>query len=125
MIVFRRNDFPNLMVYCNERCAKVLVCGAPCNYFDGDTEVIGRRESTEEIVVEATVNNSNDDNLLVVPVINQNQERREKIVQLISEDYQVDDDNQPAPENIPNVHISISSQEGMHWFPWGSRAVCK
>ena len=56
VIVFRHNDFPNKMVYCNERYAKVIECGAPSQYFDDSSEGIGREIETE-VVVEATVDN--------------------------------------------------------------------
>ena len=68
------------------------------------SEDVGGWQAAEEIVVEATINNLNDIDLLVVPELNENQDIREKIVQLLrSKGYQVDDDNQPAPENIPNT----------------------
>ena len=126
VIVFRHNDFPNQMVYCNEHYAKVVECEAECDYFDGATEDVGSWENAEEIVVvEAMIDNSNDGDLLDVPELNQNQDIRKKIVRLISECYQVDDDNQPAPKNIPNAQPSINQGQGIHWFPWGSRTQCQ
>ena len=126
VIVFRHDDFPNELVYCNERYAKVVECGAQCDYFRTESEEVGGWQAAEEIVVEATIDNSNDTDLLVVPVLNENQDIREKIVRLISEGYEVDDDNQPAPENIPDTQRrTMLTEEGISWFPWGSRSTCQ
>ena len=42
VIVFRHNDFMKLLVYCNEQFARVEVCGAECNYFDGGQKRQGK-----------------------------------------------------------------------------------
>ena len=75
-------------------------------------------------VVEAFVDTSIDDNLLAVPILNPNQDIREKITFLITEGYQVDDDNVPAPKNI--LTTSDRSQQGVNisWQPRGSQTVC-
>ena len=42
VIVFCHNDFPNQFVYCNERYAKVVECGAECDYFLSESEDVYR-----------------------------------------------------------------------------------
>ena len=100
VVVFCHDDFQNLMVYCNEWYARVEVCGTSCNYFDRGTEETGLNDSTEEIVAVAFVENRSEDNLLQVPILDESHENYEIISRLISEGYNVDDDNAPAPKNI-------------------------
>ena len=125
MIVFRHNDFPNIVVYCNQRYAKVLQCGAAVDYFDGGAEEIGVESDDDELVGEVTIDTSNDA-LLTVPHISPHSEINDSnIVRLISDGYQVDDDNELAPENVPNTARSRNNDDDISWFPWGSRSVCQ
>ena len=125
MVTFRHDEFPNLIVYCIERFARVEVCGAECDYFDGGTEDTRVNVSTEGIEPVAFVANRAEDNLLQVPLLNTNDENYETISRLMAEGYDVDDDNALAPENIPEpaaaVELLIS---GLTWSPWGSRTIC-
>ena len=123
VIVFRHNDFPNLMVYCNERYAKVLECGVDVDYFDGGAEEVGVENDDDELV--EAINDTANDVLLSVPHLSVHNEIRDNIVRLITDGYQVDDDNEPAPENIPTATRSTSNNDDISWFPWGSRTVCQ
>ena len=84
MIAFCHNDFPNLLVYCNQRYAKVLECGAPADNFDGGTDKVAIESDKDKIVVEATIDTSNDNNLLNVPILSPHNDINENIVQLIA-----------------------------------------
>jgi hypothetical protein len=118
VIVFCHNDFPNQRVYCNEHYAKVVECGAECDYFVTESsDDVGGWQAAEENVVEPTVDNSNENDLLAVPVLDKNVDVRDKINQLLSEGYQVDDDNEPAPENIPNTQQPSTQAQGISFFP--------
>jgi hypothetical protein len=124
VVVFRHDDFPNLLVYCAERYAKVVECGDPCDYFDGETIEPLTPRTTAEVVVEAYVDTSHDENLMAVPVLNTNQEVREQITTLLSEGYEVDDDNDPAPENVPDRGRQREEVDGLSWLPYNSRTTC-
>ena len=89
VIVSRHDNFLNLLVYCNERYAEVIECGAPSNYFDGAMIEPLAPDTTGEVVVEVFVDTFHEDNLLAVPVFNPNQDVREKITSLLSKDIKL------------------------------------
>ena len=99
-IFFRHDDFDdNQLLHCVERYAKVLTEGGPADIFDLDL-VVGEEavsvavEGGGEVDDDAIVN-------VVVPKLTDNS--NEDIARLRAEGYGVDDDNDPAPENIPTV----------------------
>ena len=98
-IVFRHDDFPNIEIYCAERYAAVVTEGSAADYFDqieGDT-VDGE--------------GGEDNDLQELPTI-RNSDIADSIARLRSEGYGVDDDNDPAPENLPNE--AVTSEPSMY-----------
>ena len=125
VILFRHDNFPNLLVHTVERYAKVLEEGPACDFFHGGAEETRRRLSGEEVLAVAFVEPDNQGkNILQVPVFDSGLEQIEKVARLVSEGYTVDDDNDPAPENCPTAR-NYNVTDGMNWLPWGSRAECQ
>ena len=124
VIVFRHNDFPNLMVYSQKRYAKVLQCGAAADYFEGSAEEVVLEDVVDEeesLVETPQIDNAN----LIVPIIENSDTVNETISRMINDGYEVDDDNDPAPENVPTPSTSTTSQQEITYFPWGSRSNCE
>ena len=89
-IVLRHNDFENEELHCAQRYVKVLTEGNEADFFSG--------ECVEATVIAEEENRS--DEAQEVPVIC-NSDLAENIARLRMEGYDVDDDNEPAPENVP------------------------
>ena len=88
-IVFCHDDFPNIEVQCVGQYTNVTTEGLTADYFDqvGDEE--------------ADTNDSKCGDQQELPQI-ENSNLADSIARLRSEEYGVDDDNNPVPENIPN-----------------------
>ena len=98
-VVFHHNDFEGIELYCHKHYATVLEEGAASDLFsdllianngkDRNDSVQENEESEEEVPIEIPVltTNINDD-----------------IEQMLLEGFGVDDDNEPAPENIPTLN---------------------
>ena len=88
-IIFRHGDFENIEIYCVERYAKVTTEGAEADFF-GEVE----QQTMATVEVETEQNNESEVNL-------EGNDLAENMARLKLEGYGVDDDNDPAPENIP------------------------
>ena len=91
-IIFRHNDFDNQEIYCAERYARVLTEGSEVDFFTGVPVGV---EVTEEV-------KEGEEEEIAVPWL-ANTDLAENIARLRAEGYDVDDDNEPAPENVPTV----------------------
>jgi hypothetical protein len=110
-ILFCHEDFENLQLYCQEQYTKVITEGSAGEFFGAQVEEGVPEGRNEEEV----------DDLVQVPELVG--DRAEDIARLCAAGYGVDDDNEPAPENIPQgnnhqVDLPILGQ-------WGSRHECK
>lgn len=110
-IVFRHNDFENQELYCSERYAKVLTEGNEVDYI---TEVTVEAEREENAV-------DNEDEARVVPVLG-NADLAQNIARVRMEGYDVDDDNKPAPENVPEK--SQPDPADSIYGEWNSCTIC-
>ena len=102
-IIFRQDDFPNAELHCVERYATVIEEGVEADYFE---ETVEAQESLEGHQ-DASVADKE------TPLLGDT-DRQDNIARLRSEGYGVDDNNEPAPENLPDpqeqkVPISDSS----------------
>ena len=114
-IIFRHNDFSDEEIYCAERYAKVVAEGNEADLFV-DNVVEG------EIVEDGGSANANE--VQGVPGIF-NSDLAENIARLRAEGYDVDDDNEPAPENIPFANGSQgAAPEDTIFQEWDSTTIC-
>jgi hypothetical protein len=112
-ILFRHEDFENLQLYCQERYAKVITEGPTAEFFvaQGLEETVPPEQGRDE---------EQEDEFRQVPELVG--DLAEDIARLRAEGYGVDDDNEPAPENVPQVN---NHQEDLPTFgEWGSRHAC-
>ena len=91
-IVFRHDDFPNIELHCTERYANVLEEGAEPDFFEAveqfHNEEAGAIDANQGPIERPELGGSNV---------------QEDIARLRLEGHGVDDDNDPAPENIPDI----------------------
>jgi hypothetical protein len=96
----KHESFGDNLIYCAERYAKVKVEGEAaddvCNPIDTSLLDMGGSGST----------------------------RREDIASARSQGLDVDDDNEPAPENISALGSSIDSTSNLHGREWGWSGTC-
>ena len=120
-IIFRHGDFENKELHCVERYCNVTTEGAAADYFDEVTEVT--------VVNEEEKNNANEAQEL--PPLSKS-DLAENIAKLRMEGYDVDDDNDPAPENIPDATAAaessnLLSKQSAHssiYGEWDSCTIC-
>ena len=120
---FRSEDFDdNQLLHCVERYAKVVTEGGTADFFALDMSA-EEEEETRVVVVGGDV--EVDDEVVVnVPVPELTDDKNEDIVRLRAEGYGVDDDNEPAPENIPTRVPATERDFDATWEEWNARNVC-
>ena len=105
--VFRHDDFEGVELHCVRRWSKVTTEGDPEHFFSASTQVAASNE--EEGATEREV-----------PTL----EGFEYDVQrLRAEGYDVDDDNEPAPENTPTNNDEPGA--GAKYGEWGFSGICQ
>ena len=104
---YNHPSFPDRLIYSTARYAKVVEEGEPSGYFAENVPRVG----TDSVVVEVV--GQDGERGLAVPVVTS--ELGEDIARLRSEGYGVDDDNDPAPENIPARETAASASNGVEW----------
>ena len=105
--VFRHDNFEGVELHCVWRWSKVTTEGDPEHFFSASTQVAASNE--EEGATEREV-----------PTL----EGFEYDVQrLCAEGYDVDDDNEPAPENRPTNNDEPGA--GVHYGEWGFSGICQ
>ena len=121
-IVFRHDQFPNQELYCCAKFCKVVKEGSPTDYFDEEELVPA---STVE-VTERAVNYEQPEELQAD--YEHFHGTAEDIAMMIGMGFDVDDDNAPAPENIPeaaNQNEEASNNNGLYQDQsWGWDGVC-
>jgi hypothetical protein len=117
VILFRHIDFDDndVVLYCSPRFAKVTTEGPQEEIFDKADD--RNEEGTGH-------NNGDDDNPVEVPAVDRYGNHAEDVARLLAEGYDVDDDNEPAPENIPNQDDPNIANYA-NYDSWGSRMYCK
>jgi hypothetical protein len=112
-VVFRHEDFDK-EIYCVERWCKIVTEGPEESLFDNP------RVDEEAPVV-------HDEPGVSVPVRTLGAEIREDIARFRSEGYDVDDDNDPAPENVPvppPAAGQVQQQDSSLFGEWGATTLC-
>lgn len=119
VVVMRHEDFPNEELYCVERWCKVITEGPEASLFDLPVAV-------DEAVAPVVVGQGEEEDIgvVVIPVRGLGSELREDIARFRAEGYDVDDDNDPAPENVPNPRQAQQQDGGVVYQDWGSRTLC-
>lgn len=119
VILFRHIDFgeDDVVLYCAPRFAKVTVEGPQEQIFDKEDDRNDGGTGGNGGIDEA------DDDPVEVPTVDRYGNHAEDVARLLAEGYDVDDDNAPAPENIPNRNDS-SDDNFTSFDGWGSRMYC-
>ena len=108
----RHDDFSNQRLHCVKRYAKVITEGGVADLFD----------NTEEESTAVPVENEEEgaDPSLVTQELSDN--TNEDVARFKKEGNGVDDDNNPAPENIPTP---AAKDDKVTYHEWGSRSnIC-
>ena len=105
--VFRHDLFHNVDLHCIRRWSRVLEEGSPEHYFADDT--VTEEPSAEE-----------EQGELELPMLEGNEY---DVFRLQAEGYEIDDDNEPAPENAPTAAPSINT--GIAYGNWGFSGICQ
>ena len=92
-IIFRHDDFPNKEIYCVERYCKVLKEGPTGQFFALDNADLAPTIAEEEP----------ETGLIETPTTIPGGNVNDDIVRIRMQGLEVDDDNDPAPENIPTA----------------------
>jgi hypothetical protein len=119
VIVVKHATFGESLVYCAEQYAKVKVEGEPDGFFDKKTDL--------PIIANAPTFSVNDiDKPIDASVIDKmsRSTRSEDIALARGQGLDVDDDNKPAPENIPAAGARIDNTTNLHGQEWGWAVTC-
>jgi hypothetical protein len=119
VIVVKHPTFGESLIYCAERYAKVKVEGEPDGFFDKKTDL--------PIIANAPTFSIGDlDKPIDTSVIDKmgRSTRSEDIALARSQGLDVDDDNEPAPENIPAAGARIDNTTNLHGQEWGWGGTC-
>jgi hypothetical protein len=119
VIVVKHPTFGESLIYCAERYAKVKVEGEPDGFFDKKTDL--------PIIANAPTFSIGDlDKPIDTSVIDKmgRSTRSEDIALARSQGLDVDDDNEPAPENIPAAGARIDNTTNLHGQEWGWAGTC-
>ena len=100
--VFRHDDFPDKEVHCVARWCKVVTEGPEEKLFEEDRPA----EATPAPEPPAVVNERGGDDIALRSLSN----RAEDIALIRAQGLDVDDDNEPAPENIPDATTTTNKQ---------------
>jgi hypothetical protein len=113
--VFHHADFPNEEIYCVNRWVKVSEEGPPSEMFE---DVVMEPAESEDGEAE-------DDPDIPEELFNRNRGRnghREDIAAFRSAGFDVDDDNEPAPENLPEANTNATQDTARQW---GWSGICR
>ncbi|KAG7340825.1 transposase IS4 [Nitzschia inconspicua] len=95
-IVFHHEHFPNKEIYCHERFCRVEEEGPTEHLFGYIPPVVEQEEEQEEQGLDTRMEVPTD-------IVRNGVVRMYDVELLRSMGYEVDDDNDPAPENVPDV----------------------
>lgn len=104
-VIFRHDDFPNEELFCHERWCKVEAEGPSTQLF-GEVpaeEAKEAQEEAEELPEEVTRNSATVEDVGLIR----------------NEGFGVDDDNDPAPENVPTEGETVTDNQ-----TWGWSGIC-
>jgi hypothetical protein len=119
-ILVNHPKFGDNLVYCSERYAKVKVEGPPDGFFDKDVTDL-------PIFANAPTFSADD---LTKPIDTSTLDRAcesgqaSDIALARSQGIDVDDDNDPAPENIPPNGVEVDTMTNKHGQVWGWGGTC-
>ena len=111
-VLFRHNDFENITLYCAKQYGNhVIKEGDAVGYFDNVPSVSD--EDPREVQDEIQVENVGDE----IPdgVFNLSGSNSEDISHVRNLGFAVDDDNDPAPENVPDEEAVPDVQQSWGW----------
>jgi hypothetical protein len=118
-IIFTHEAFGTSLIYCTERWAKVEVEGDSYEFFDKKEELPAVANAPTFTLED--LNRPIDTSLLDKMG---RTSRAEDIAMARAQGLDVDDDNDPAPENIPVRGAPAESDENPHGQEWGWGGTC-
>ena len=126
-IVVKHPSFGDRLIYCAERYAKVTAEGDRDGWFDTEaaTQLPGVFPLTFKQAFEQDKKRQPIDlSFLDLDKEGGHQTRTEDIALARSQGIDVDDDNEPAPENIPPAGADINYQDNLYGQTWGWNGTC-
>jgi hypothetical protein len=119
VIVVKHETFGDSLVYCSKRYAKVPVQGEADGFFDTVID-LPIYANAPDFSLESLIKPIDTDVLDKVG----RSTRTEDIALVRIQGLDVDDDNEPAPENIPAVGVPIDNTTNLHGQTWGWGGTC-
>ena len=117
VILFRHDDFPNVELYCCPKFAKVAVEGPASQFFHNAPPKNDLQQEAGSMSPSAEVEKE-----AIPSEVFHWSGIKEDIALMESMGFQVDDDNAPAPENVPDVNNEeVDSNEKA---TWGWDGIC-
>ena len=115
VIVFRHDTFEEMEIYCVRRWVKIVVEGSAEHYFEEDNNQ--QQNAGGPVATNATV--QENEQVLDEQIFNAGN-NAEDIALVLNQGLNVDCDNEPAPENIPEP----GEQQNDHQQQWGWDGTC-
>ena len=119
-VVFRHEEFEGILLHCVLRWVKITSEGSADTFFDDDGEC-----PEAEVVLNGDVDRGRDLPDTILALVGRTS-RREDIQNVRAMGFNVDDDNEPAPENVPTPGETVeTSDEGFYdGQVWGWAGFC-
>ena len=120
-IIFRHETFGDKEIYCCVRYCKVLKEGAAVDFFP-DTD--GRGTAEVEVVADS---DEVEEGIILPDGYEFLQGNAEDLAMMEGMGFDVDDDNRPAPENVPGADDQVGghSENGLYdGQSWGWSGIC-
>ena len=109
VVYFRHDDFPNKELYCVPRWVRVTEEGAAAHFFDGDGDIGNQGEGGD-----ANAQEEEAPEEIPHEVLNAGN-HAEDIALVQAMGFMVDNDNEPAPENVPQQGGNNANEEEQTW----------
>ena len=116
-VFFRSQSIPGVELHASKRYVKVVQEGPQEHFWNVETPP----NSPTHAIVNSLPGENPEGDTVEDYTFTRTGDRREDIAQVRAQGLEVDDDNEPAPENVPTMNISVNPTTGLfqgqcfHW----------
>jgi hypothetical protein len=107
-VVFRHSDFPNQELHAVRKWCKVVTEGAEASFLEEEEAPRIRRQGPTEEQLRGPE----------LPSELRNATRQEDVAAIRAAGFDVDDDNEPVPENLPDATDNINNNNNNQQWGW-------
>ena len=125
-VTFRHDSFPNETLYCAVRFCKVVTEGDPVNFFLDDDAPTADADAGATAANTGADGNTGEDRQEIPDGLTASlRATSDDIALMRGMGFDVDDDNDPAPENVPGDNQQEASDDGLYeGQSWGWQGFC-